>query len=174
MSRTSLCGGPLALAAVIAAWGCAARRGGPPPDETSDESDVKRAVERLFEAYEREDVERFLADVDPEFAGADRTGNAYRFADLPRALRDDFERMERIVFRVQVDPPIVRATEGTAQVDVEWSVRFLSESGRGETLLSNEKSVLNFRKSSQGAWKLVSLAGSPLFGVANRSGETPR
>lgn len=168
----------LSLLALVAA-GC---KNSPPPADPGPgpgpsapaTQQIPRAIRDLFKAYEDEDVQAFMAHVHPDFSGNDRTGNDYRSADLPRALRDDFAVMQRTRFDVRSGPPLVDEAKGSARVDVEWGLRFLPETGGDEQVLAGERSVLTFMRTPEGEWKLFSITGAPIFGVADREGKVRR
>ncbi len=124
----------------------------------------------LFLAYEREDIGGFLRQVDPTFAGSDRSGNAHRAADLPRALADDFAILDRVRFEATVGRLRIEEDGRTAWAPVRWSRRALVEIGGAEWIVRAHRSVLVLVRGPSGDWRLAGLHGDPLFALAGFSG----
>ncbi|MBI4614927.1 MAG: nuclear transport factor 2 family protein [Planctomycetes bacterium] len=144
----------------------------PSPAPPIDLADFHLLVREIFEAYERESVGAFAALIHPDFLARDRTGNDYRYADMPRALSDDFEILERIAFTVFVGQVTVESDGGRAQVEVRWSRRARVEIGGQEIIVTDQRSVFQFDRPPGGTGFLLSrIFGDPIFGLADRRGE---
>lgn len=131
---------------------------------------LEARIAGLFEAYEREDPGGFVRQVHPRFAGSDRSGNAYRTADLPRALSDDFAILDRVRFEVHVGRLRIQDDGRTALAPVRWSRRALVEVGGREWIVRAGRSVLVLERDRDGGWRLAGLHGDPLFALADRRG----
>ncbi|MBI4618351.1 MAG: hypothetical protein HY720_32435 [Planctomycetes bacterium] len=133
------------------------------------EEDLRRLVTSLFESYEREDVGGFMEYVHPSFNARDRTGNDYRYSDLPRALTDDFEILEKVQFTVFVGQTTVQEDGARAETEVRWSRKALVQTGGQEWELLDQRSVFQFDRGS--GLLLSRIFGDSIFGLADRLGQ---
>lgn len=144
----------------------------PVEETTSSETDLRKVVVALFEAYEREDAGGFVAHVHPSFSARDDSGNDYRFADLPRALADDFEILDRIRFEVFVGQTTAQADDARAQTEVRWSRRAWIQTGGQEWILQDQRSVFQFdRAAGSEGFQLSRIFGDSIFALANQRGQ---
>ncbi|MBI4616936.1 MAG: hypothetical protein HY720_25210 [Planctomycetes bacterium] len=136
------------------------------------EIDLRDVVVALFEAYEREDAGGFVAHVHPGFSARDDSGNDYRRADLPRALADDFEVLERIRFSVFVGQTILQQDGMRAEAEVRWTRLAMTQVGAREWILLDQRSVFQFDRSGDGESFLLSrIFGDTIFALANPRGQ---
>ncbi len=137
----------------------------------ADSEPIRRLVTDLFQDYEREDVGGFIADLSPTFSSADRTGNDYRFSDMPRALADDFAILDGVRFEgVKVDQPLVQRDGKKIQVDVRWNRRAFVQVGGSEWILSDQRSTFVLEPAADGRMLLGRIFGDAIFGLAQRQG----
>lgn len=140
-----------------------------PPPELQPEVDLAPLVTSLFESYERQDVGGFMEHVHRSFNARDRSGNDYRYADLPRALADDFEILEKVQFTVFVGQTTVQEDGARAETEVRWSRKALVQTGGQEWELLDQRSVFQFDRGS--GLLLSRIFGDPIFGLANYLGQ---
>lgn len=141
------------------------------PDVPIDVIDFQLLVREIFEAYERESVGDFMMHMHPGFNARDRTGNDYRYADLPRAVADDFAILSRVRFTVFVGQIQVVRDGNRAQVEIRWSRRLWVEIGGEEILLEDQRSVFQFERRGSGqGFGLSRIFGDSIFGLADRRG----
>ncbi|MBI4614387.1 MAG: hypothetical protein HY720_12310 [Planctomycetes bacterium] len=172
MSGRRLFSGLLLAGCFILGAGCAGTGGSGAPE--TPEGELSRIVARLFAAYEREDASALLALVGSAFVSGDSSGNGYRYADVPRALADDFEGLERIRFNVKIDPPLVQAGGNEAQVAVEWGRRAFHVEEGEERVVSERRSTIHLAREGEGGmWRIVAVYGEPIFALSNREGRIP-
>jgi hypothetical protein len=111
---------------------------------------ARRALDDLTRAYERADLARIAALLDPGFIGHQR------FLD---AVQRDFHALRLV--RIHLAQPRIVAGPDVAVIQARWEKRFVDAATFQPALLSGQVTVLMHR--TLAGWRLAALSGNSPF-----------
>jgi ketosteroid isomerase-like protein len=132
--------------------------GGTQIEDTDENREILKLVERYHRAVESRDADAVLAMVSPRYFednGNSDESDDYGYANLATALKDDFDRTKTIHLEIRVDDVVV--DESTAHAFILYTVRGHADLPAGSRWKSTtDRARLTFEKQKDGQWLILS------------------
>jgi len=121
--------------------------------------DIKETINAIAESYESESIFSFMRNISDNFVG--------QYSVLENAVRGDFARFDAIRMKFFIDKVNISPTMTEGSAEVRWERSWI-DTATNKISKTTGNNYLRFDKSG-GKWKLLSYAGTPLFGLSATS-----